>query len=214
MFGSGLIKGLAVTAKHAFQREITEQWPEQRPDLPPASQGFFEYELEKCIGCGLCERACPNHVITLGTEKNEEGKKVVTSYVMEVQYCLFCGMCIEACPTKALRNANNFEIACYHNASNKIEFLSDIPHQMNEAFDKVQKDYWDKKRPEGNPIGMPQPVLPPRPTPAAKPAAKPGADAQAKPAAPQAAAKPAVDAQKQADTPKAQATEEGKGATE
>ena len=53
MFGSGLIKGLAVTAKHAFQREITEQWPEQRPDLPPASQGFFEYELEKCIGCGL-----------------------------------------------------------------------------------------------------------------------------------------------------------------
>lgn len=75
MFGSGLIKGLAVTAKHAFQREITEQWPEQRPDLPPASQGFFDYDVDKCIGCGLCERACPNHVITLGTEKNEEGKK-------------------------------------------------------------------------------------------------------------------------------------------
>ena len=113
MYGIGLLKGLGVTGKHWFKREITEQYPEQRPDLPPASQGFFDYELSKCIACGLCERACPNHVITVETEKNEEGKKVVTAYKMQVEYCLFCGMCIEACPTKALRNANNFEIACY-----------------------------------------------------------------------------------------------------
>lgn len=217
MYGIGLLKGLGVTGKHWFKREITEQYPEQRPDLPPASQGFFDYELSKCIACGLCERACPNHVITVETEKNEEGKKVVTAYKMQVEYCLFCGMCIEACPTKALRNANNFEIACYSYDNTEYDFLSGIPQAMNEKFNKVQADYWNKKRPEGNPMGMPEPVKPPKPAAktAAKPAAKPADAAAAKPQAP--AAKPeaaAAEKPQEAEKPQAAPSEDGKGAAE
>lgn len=176
MYGTGLLKGLGVTGKHFFQREITEQYPEQRPDLPPASQGFFDYDLSKCIACGLCERACPNHVITIDTEKNEAGKKVVTAYKMQIEYCLFCGLCIEACPTKALKNSNNFEIACYHFKGCEYDFVDGTPQEMNERFNKVQEEYWNKKRPEGNPIGMPEPVKPPKP---ARPAAKPAAETAA-----------------------------------
>ena len=219
MYGIGLLKGLAVTGKHWIKREITEQYPEQRPDLPPASQGFFDYDVTKCIACGLCERACPNHVITVESEKNEEGKKVVTAYKMQVEYCLFCGLCIEACPPKALKNANNFEIACYSYDNTEYDFCSGIPQEMNERFNKIQADYWNKKRPGGNPMGMPEPVKPPKP--AAKPAAKP-AGAAAKPAAPAAAApeaaKPAAAAAEKpaAAAPEAAkpAAEEGKGAAE
>ena len=215
MYGIGLLKGLAVTGKHWIKREITEQYPEQRPDLPPASQGFFDYDVTKCIACGLCERACPNHVITVESEKNEEGKKVVTAYKMQVEYCLFCGLCIEACPPKALKNANNFEIACYSYDNTEYDFCSGIPQEMNERFNKIQADYWNKKRPGGNPMGMPEPVKPP------KPAAKP-AGAAAKPAAPAAAApeaaKPAAAAAEKpaAAAPEAAkpAAEEGKGAAE
>lgn len=195
MFGMGLLKGLRATGTHFVKPKVTEQYPEQRPDLAPASQGFFSYEVSKCIGCGLCERACPNHVITVGTEKNEEGKKVVTSYKMDVEYCLFCGMCIEACPTKALVNANNFEIACFNRKGCDYEFLDGTPEKMNEAFDKVQADYWNAKRPEGNPIGRPEPVKVVPPKPAAKPAAaKPAAPAKEEaPKAPEAVAPKATE---------------------
>jgi NADH-quinone oxidoreductase subunit I len=187
MYGSGLLKGLGVTFKHWFQREVTEQYPEQRPDLAPASHGFFEWDPDRCICCGMCVRACPNQVITLKAEKNEAGKRVPVSYDMNIAYCLFCGLCIEACPTKTLRNANNFEISVYHHENTDYEFMDPLPHEMNDAFNKVQEEYWSKKRPGGNPIGAPQPYVAPKP--AAKPAAKP-ADA-AKPAP---AAKPAAEA--------------------
>lgn len=178
MYGTGLFKGLRSTMKHWVSKEFTEQYPEQRPDLAPASHSFFNFEKYKCIACGLCERACPNQVIKVEAEKNEAGKRVIAGYTMELSYCLFCGLCIEACPTKALTNANNFELSVYARENTKYDFFDTLPADMNATFEEVQAAYWNKVRPEGNPIGKPTPVPPPKPTPpAAKPAAAPAADA-------------------------------------
>ncbi len=128
MYGIGLLKGLGVTGKHWFKREITRTVSGTASDLPPASQGFFDYDVTKCIACGLCERACPNHVITVESEKRtKEGKKVVTAYKMQVEYCLFCGMCIESCqprrsktpttsrsPATATKTQNTISAVAFH----------------------------------------------------------------------------------------------------
>lgn len=169
MYGSGLIKGLGVTLKHWFSKEVTEQYPEERPDLPPATHYFFEYIQEKCIACNLCVRACPNQVIELTAEKNEAGKRVPTGYVMDLSYCLFCGLCIEACPTAALLNSPNFELGVYNRANSTIDFFSKKPREMNDTFDKLQADFWAKHQPKVNPIGRPTPYVAPKPDP--KPAA-------------------------------------------
>ncbi len=111
MFGQGLVKGLSITIKRFFQKKITEKYPEVKPKLPARSHGSFDFCAEKCIACNLCADACPNSVIKVDYFKNEQGKRVLENYRMNICYCLFCGLCIEACPTKALNSKPDFELA-------------------------------------------------------------------------------------------------------
>jgi len=61
----------------------------------------------------MCAMACPNGVIKLTSEKDENNKKVLKSYHMDVGRCLFCGMCTEVCPTKAITVTQEYENAVY-----------------------------------------------------------------------------------------------------
>ncbi len=50
---------------------------------------------DACTRCGLCERLCPDHAMTLGAE-DENGPR------LHPENCLSCGLCIKRCPEKAL----------------------------------------------------------------------------------------------------------------
>ncbi|MEG6506461.1 4Fe-4S dicluster domain-containing protein [Nitratidesulfovibrio sp. 1201_IL3209] len=50
---------------------------------------------DACTRCGLCERLCPDHAMTLG-EGDEDGPR------LHPENCLSCGLCIKRCPEKAL----------------------------------------------------------------------------------------------------------------
>lgn len=113
MFGKGLFKGLGITLKRMLQPNITEFYPEQMPNLPPRTRSAMENDPDKCISCRLCILACPNEVITLTSETDENKKKKLTSYVMDMGRCLYCGLCVEACPTSSLINVQEFETATY-----------------------------------------------------------------------------------------------------
>lgn len=115
MFGKGLFTGLGITFKRMVGPNITEFYPEVKPNLAPTVRSSMGLEPDKCIACGMCANACPNKVIDIKSDKDEETKKkVLKSYEMDLGRCLFCGLCTEACPTKALKATQEFENAIYY----------------------------------------------------------------------------------------------------
>ena len=127
MYGKGLIKGLAVTGKASVKKRLTEKYPEVKPVLPKCWRGDLQMDVNRCIACGLCARACPNHAITLEIGKAEDNKKKMLKYELNRSYCLHCGLCVEACPTHCLKFTLQFETALF----NKENVMHDLLKHPN-----------------------------------------------------------------------------------
>lgn len=141
MFGKGIIKGLGITLSHIFDKRVTEEYPEQRPNLPPRFKGSFDLNVPKCISCGLCASSCPNHVIKMESVKDENNKKKLTGYKMMAERCLYCGFCVEACPTKALTWNHDFERAVYLRDDVNLDLFSKyVPSPEDNEPAKPEKE--------------------------------------------------------------------------
>lgn len=125
--GSGLaslLKGMQVTGKEFVTPKITEEYPDNRDNLPVADRfrailtlKYDDQGNHKCIACGTCERVCPNGTISLGinTVDTWDGKKKkkLDKYMYDLGSCTFCQLCVTNCPTDALEFSNDFEQAVF-----------------------------------------------------------------------------------------------------
>lgn len=149
MKGTGLIKGLGVTLKHFFQREITEQYPDVMPDLPERYRGCLQFEFTKCIACGICINTCPNDVLSMETEKREGSKKkVLLNYTIDFQYCMFCNLCVEACPTSCLYFNKNFELSVDNREDIKMIYTrpDDMEDPEESSNDELEVERLEKEQ--------------------------------------------------------------------
>ena len=120
--GLGLIKGLGVTLKHALRPSITQQYPEEKPDLPPRTRGVIALKEANCTVCYKCSRECPDWCIYIDAHKETHepasgGKgrsmKVLDRFAIDYALCMYCGICVEVCPFDALFWSPEFEYAEY-----------------------------------------------------------------------------------------------------
>jgi len=124
VFGKGLLTGLGITLKHMVGPKVTEFYPEEKPNLSVRVRSSMGLHPEKCISCNMCAMACPNKVIKLTSEKDENNKKRLKTYEMDVGRCLFCGMCAEACLTKAITVTQEYENAVYEVEDMKWDMIA------------------------------------------------------------------------------------------
>ena len=65
-----------------------------------------------CICCNLCALACPEKLIVVSSERNEQTRrKELTDFTYDTSRCMFCGLCEDACPVDALELTQDFELA-------------------------------------------------------------------------------------------------------
>ena len=143
----GILKSLGVTFVELLKPKFTVRYPEQRLPLPPGYRGApllvldSEKHKARCVGCGVCVRACPQGVIRLSTARADDGSRMVKSYELEISRCLFCGLCADACPFGALQMSEWFELPAYTRTSLRYDNRFWVEAGADECFVSETQKY-------------------------------------------------------------------------
>ena len=131
MLGTGLIKGMAETARnfvgsyHDEARLVTVQYPEET--VPPKENGrnfpFLVFDGNdpqaglRCVACQICEKECPPQCIYIIKSKDKKpdhvGKPQIypATFDIDVSVCMSCQICVEVCPFEAIKMDQVFELS-------------------------------------------------------------------------------------------------------
>lgn len=120
-------KGLSVIFRHLFARKITRQYPDlkDRYEQPERARNRLYVNMDDCIGCDQCARACPVNCITIDTAKAIPGENLgitsngrkkalwVTRFDIDIAKCCYCSLCTYPCPTECIVMTDVFEFSVY-----------------------------------------------------------------------------------------------------
>jgi NADH-quinone oxidoreductase subunit I len=154
MYGEGIIKGMAETAKNFFQsytdeeRLTTVQYPEERLPMTPATRNFpflvFDNDPEKglrCVACKICEKECPPQCIYIILERDEKGKpkKHPKVFDIDISVCMSCQICVEVCPFDAIKMDQVYELSRTDRFEGLLLHKTDL-RKPNEYFHELHPD--------------------------------------------------------------------------
>ncbi len=131
MIGTGILRGMAVTAKNFVgsyfdkERLTTVQYPEERIPLPENSRNFpfliFDGEDAqaglRCVACQICEKECPPQCIYIIKSKDKKPDYVgkpqfyPAIFDIDISVCMSCQICVEVCPFEAIKMDKVFELS-------------------------------------------------------------------------------------------------------
>lgn len=136
--------GMKVTLKHLFVPSVTIQYPDVKPELPERERNRLYVNMDDCIGCDQCARACPVNCIEIETVKSlptedlgktSNGKKKalwVTKFDIDIAKCCYCQLCVFPCPTECIYMTDVYEFSEFERDKLIYDFVTLTPQELEE----------------------------------------------------------------------------------
>ncbi|KQM10915.1 MAG: 4Fe-4S binding protein [Candidatus Methanomethylophilaceae archaeon] len=105
-----ILRVLRTMIKTTLHRPVTILYPYEKEWIPDNYRGRPGLRFDRCIGCGICMRACPTTCITMVDAEDDDGK-IVKRPQVNVGRCMMCGYCAEYCPVDAMTTTPDYELA-------------------------------------------------------------------------------------------------------
>ncbi|MBC8175700.1 MAG: 4Fe-4S binding protein [Candidatus Marinimicrobia bacterium] len=162
-----LLTGMGVTIRHFIRARkgiVTLQYPIEKWPRPERYIGFnhdnynvirssLYVDIDDCIGCGQCVRACPVSCIKIETMKVNKGEDIpaanhigitskgsmkrflLTRFDIDMSECCYCNLCTYPCPEDCIfmtggPNSNRHELDyefSVHDRNELIYHFSKVP---------------------------------------------------------------------------------------
>ena len=175
------ITGLSLTFEHFKNKKenvATLQYPHEKFPLPEKKIGFepSEYnvirsrlhvDIDDCISCRMCERACPVDCIKIEDVKAKKGvefdygqtsndtqkKLLVTRFTIDMTECMYCNLCVYPCPEECIYmvggpNEEKHEIDYEFSQYKREGLIFDFAKAETEDLVKMGADDYLKKMKE------------------------------------------------------------------
>src|SRR5215469_9419578 len=159
MLGSGILKGMAVTARNFVgsyfenDRLITVQYPEERNPLPENYRNFpfLIYDGNdpqaglRCVACQICEKECPPQCIYIIKSKDKKpdykGQLQIYPAVfdIDISVCMSCSICMEVCPFESIKMNAEFELSTDNRFDGLLLHKKDLA-KPNEYYHKLHPE--------------------------------------------------------------------------
>jgi NADH-quinone oxidoreductase subunit I len=137
-----VLVGMRITWRHMFMKKVTIQYPTVKRDLPDRVRNRLYVNMDDCIGCDQCAKACPVNCIKIETIKalasedlgsTSTGNKKrlwVPTFDIDIAKCCYCGLCVYPCPTECIKMTDVFEFSEYNRNDLVYRFSLMTPEEV------------------------------------------------------------------------------------
>lgn len=153
-----IFTGMGITGGHLFEKSVTLQYPEEKMDLPEGARAKLYVNIDDCIGCLKCARACPVDCIDIETVKatadDDLGKTStgnpkrlwLIKFDIDMAKCMYCDMCVPPCPTDCIYMVPEYEYSEYDRDNLVYKFSDLTPERVEEVKLKAEQEAEEKRR--------------------------------------------------------------------
>lgn len=169
------VKGLGITLGHLFgarrsrsavdirkpeyfnkqEGVTTVQFPREKMPIPEVARYQLDVEIDDCIVCDLCAKACPVDCIDIEAIKATEviGKTsdgstkrlYAAKFDIDMAKCMYCGLCTVVCPTECITMTDQYDRSTPHLNDLIYTFAEMTPAEIEAKTTEYEKFQAEKE---------------------------------------------------------------------